>query len=176
MNCKFLKTPNSECKLIIAFDQGIDHAFSVLVVPRTEPRSLWSTSKLHVITQEKISTIPVKYVSITSTYHTKKVLCGVIFATNLRSFRILPPGRSVLHLSKIVVSFVPRPNATTCPTAAQSTPLRNFKKLQTVNPPTHQPPALYVFTNPITYLTPAMHHKGPEQKEFEGRWFRGSWH
>ena len=80
----------------------------------------------------------VKYVKTTSTCSTKKVLFGIIFATNLRSSRILPPVHSVLHLSKIVVRFVPRPNSRTCPNAAQNTPLRNFKQLQNVNHRTHQ--------------------------------------
>ena len=57
--------------------------------------------------------------------------------------------------------FVPRPKSTTCSNATQNTRLRNFKKLQNVNPPTHQPAALYPFTAPNTTLTRAMHHKGP---------------
>ena len=140
---------------------GDSHAFSILVVRRTEPRLLRSTGELHVITEEKFSTILVKYVKTTSSRSTKKVRFGVIFATNLRTSRILPPGHSVLHCSKMVVHFVPRPNSTTCPNAAQDTPLRNCKQLQNVNPPTHQPPATYILTNPNTCLTRAMHHKGP---------------
>ena len=125
---KFLKTSNQEADLMVALDRVADHAFSVLLVPRAEPCSLWSTGKLHVITEEKFSTISVKYVKTTSSCHTKKVLFAVIFTAHLRSFRILPRGHSVPHLSKIVVSYVLRPNSITCPNAAQNTPMRNFKK------------------------------------------------
>ena len=126
---KFLKTSNSEADLMVALDRvASDHAFSVRLAPRAEPCSLWSTGKLHVITEEKFSTISIKYVKTTSSCHTKKVLFAVIFAAHLRSFRILRRAHCVSHLPKIVVSYVLRPNSITCPNAAQNIPLRNFKK------------------------------------------------
>ena len=98
VNCKFLKAPSSQCNMIIALDRGIDHAFSVLVVPRTEPPLLWSKSKLHIIRDDKFLTISVEYVKITSSCETKIVLFGVNFAANLRTFRILPPSLTVVHI------------------------------------------------------------------------------
>ena len=80
---KFQKTSNSEADLMVAVDWVADHAFSVLLVPRAEPCSLRSTGKLHVITEEKFSTISVKHVKTTSSCNTKKVLFALIFSVHL---------------------------------------------------------------------------------------------
>ena len=155
-----LAIPKSKSELIIALDQGIDHAFSVLLVCHMELRSLWSTGKLHVVIAKKFSSIPVKYVKTTSSCSTKRVHFWRNFCDEPSKLPNITPRSFRLTPLKIVVRFVLRPNSTTCPNAAQNTPLRNFKKMQNVNPPTHQPPALYLPTDPNTYLTRAMHHKG----------------
>ena len=49
MYSNFCETPKSQSDVIIAFDRGTDYAFSRLLVHCTQPRSLWSTDKLHII-------------------------------------------------------------------------------------------------------------------------------
>ena len=90
-----------------------------------------------------------------------KVPFQVIFAPNNRSRQLLPPGHSVLHLSSIVVSYVLRPNSTTCPNAAQNTRLRNLEELPNVKPETHRKAAFHNLADPNTNPTCAANCEGP---------------
>ena len=53
-----------------------------------------------------------------------------------QSYQILPPIHSFMHLSRIVMSFVPRPNSTTCPNAAGNLQVPIFIKQPNFKPPT----------------------------------------
>ena len=161
MYCNVRKTPNSQTALIMALDRGTDHAFSGLLVRRTQPYSRWSMGKLQVTARYNFRTISVKVVKTTSICNTNKVLFGINFATNIRGCQILPHGHSLLHVSKIVTSFVPRRNSTTCPNAAQNTRLCILKKLPNVKPWTHKTAAFYNLADLDTNPTRAMHHEGP---------------
>ena len=50
---------------------------------------------------------------------------------------------ALLHVSRIVMTFIPRAKSTACSNAAQNTRLCNLKKPPNVNPPMHRTAAFY---------------------------------
>ena len=161
MCCNVRQTPNSPTALIIALYGGTNQGIPGLLVHLTQTHSLWPSGKLQGTTAYNFQPITLKIVKTTAICIRKKVLFRIIFATYIRSCQILPPSHSLLHVSRNVLSLVPRLNSTTCPNAAQYTRLRNLKKLESVKPPTHRTAAFYHSADPNTHPTHATHHEGP---------------